>query len=114
MRIAGFVKGISIAAAVAAASSFAFAQNQVQPLTAMPYEPSLNVASLDKSVDPCVDFYKFSCGGWIKNNPIPPDQSSWDLYSKMEDENKERLRGILETASAPDPGAFARAQLPWP
>jgi putative endopeptidase len=65
-------------------------------------EPALDVTSMDRSVDPCVDFFTFSCGGWIKRNPIPPDQSSWDTYSKMQDENLGRLRGILEAAAAPD------------
>jgi len=37
-----------------------------------------------------------------QENPIPPDQSSWDTYSKMQDENLARLRGILEVASGPD------------
>ena len=69
--------------------------------------PALDVTAMDRSIDPCVNFFAYSCGGWIKNNPIPPDQSSWDLYSKMEDENKEKLRGILEAASTPDPGRTA-------
>ncbi len=67
------------------------------------YTPALDVTAMDRSIDPCVDFYAYSCGGWMKNNPIPADQSSWDTYSKMEDENKTQLRGILEAASAPDP-----------
>ncbi len=46
-----------------------------QPLTAMPYSPSLDLSSLDRSADPCGDFYKFSCGGWMKNNPVPADQA---------------------------------------
>jgi putative endopeptidase len=62
-------------------------------------EPVLNVTAMDKAVDPCVDFYTYSCGGWIKNNPIPPDQSSWGTYSKLEDDNRAQLRSILEEAA---------------
>ncbi len=71
-----------------------------KPLTAMPYSPSLDTANLDRSIDPCVDFYKFSCGGWQKNNPIPPDQSSWDVYSKLADENNQFLWGVLKEDGA--------------
>jgi endothelin-converting enzyme/putative endopeptidase len=39
----------------------------------------------------------------MKKNPIPPDQSSWGVYSKMQDETRELLRRILENAAAPDP-----------
>jgi len=46
-------------------------------------EPALDVTSMDRTIDPCVDFFTYSCGGWIMRNPIPPDQSSWDTYSKM-------------------------------
>jgi putative endopeptidase len=73
-------------------------------------EPALDVASMDRSVDPCVDFFSYSCGGWVKNNPIPPDQSAWDTYSKMEDQNRLRLRGILEAASQPNPNRSAVQQ----
>jgi putative endopeptidase len=67
-----------------------------QPLKAMPYSPSLDVTSLDRSVDPCVDFYKFSCGGWEKSNPIPADQPGWSVYAKLANENQQFLWGILE------------------
>jgi putative endopeptidase len=73
-------------------------------------EPALDLTSMDRSVDPCVDFFKYSCGGWIKNNPIPPDQSSWTTYSKMQDENRGRLRGILEAAAVPDSTRNAATQ----
>jgi endothelin-converting enzyme/putative endopeptidase len=66
------------------------------------HEPALDVTSMDRTADPCADFFQYSCGGWIKRNPIPADQSSWDTYSKMQDENRERLRGILEEAAKPD------------
>ena len=54
---------------------------------------------MDKSADPCVDFYQYSCGGWQKNNPIPPDQTSWGVYGKLYQDNLGFLRGILEEAA---------------
>jgi putative endopeptidase len=87
-----------VALAVISFVSLATAQ---QPAAAN-YTPALDVTAMDRSIDPCVDFFAYSCGGWIKKNPIPPDQSSWDTYSKMQDENLVQLRGILEAAAVPD------------
>ncbi|MGO9403208.1 MAG: M13 family metallopeptidase [Terriglobales bacterium] len=64
-------------------------------------EPVLDVSAMDRTVDPCADFYTYSCGGWIKNNPIPPDQASWSTSGKLEDENRAQLRAILEAAAKP-------------
>jgi putative endopeptidase len=64
-------------------------------------QPVLDVTSMDTSVDPCVDLFTYSCGNWIKKNPIPPDQTSWAVYSKLEDDNKAILREILESSASP-------------
>jgi len=64
-------------------------------------QPVLDVNSMDTSVDPCTDFFAYSCGNWIKKNPIPPDQTSWSVYSKLEDDNKSILREILESSASP-------------
>ena len=61
----------------------------------------IDPASMDKSVDPCVDFYAYSCGGWIKSNPIPADQAAWSVYSKLQEQNRANVRQILEAAAAP-------------
>ena len=59
---------------------------------------------MDQTADPCTDFFRYSCGTWIKKNPIPPDQARWDVYSKLEEDNERFLWGILEQISKPNPG----------
>lgn len=81
-------------------TSISFSQAPQTPEPVLPYSPSLDVSSMDKSVDPCVDFYQYSCGGWQKKNPIPADQVSWGVYSKLYQDNLQFLRGILEQAAA--------------
>ena len=82
-------------------------QGLVEPT--LPYIPSLDVSAMDRSVDPCMDFYHYSCGGWEQKNPIPADQVRWDVYSKLYEDNLNYLRGILEQAStAKNPDAVTQ------
>jgi len=74
------------------------AQNASTASTVHP--PVLDITSIDPSVDPCTDFFAYSCGDWLKKNPIPPDKTSWSAAAKLQDENKVLLREILEEASA--------------
>ncbi len=91
-----FTRGIAAGFFALVSAFSASAQSAQQPLPAIPYSPSLDLTSLDKTVDPCTDFYKFSCGGWQKNNPIPSDQARWSVYGKLTIENQQFLWGILQ------------------
>jgi putative endopeptidase len=69
------------------------------PIPALPYTPGLDTDFMDKSADPCVDFYQYSCGGWMKKNPIPADQPGWSVYGKLAQDNQRFLWGILDDLS---------------
>ncbi|HVP60093.1 MAG TPA: M13 family metallopeptidase [Myxococcaceae bacterium] len=71
------------------------------PLATLPYTPGLEPRFMDRTVDPCVDLYAFSCGGWQKLNPIPPDQSVWSVYGKLQQEIQQHLWGLLQTSADP-------------
>src|SRR5579863_9170654 len=75
---------------VACSHTNAPAPQSAQPT--LPYTPSLDVASMDRSVNPCEDFYTYSCGNWMKKNPIPADQTSWSVYGKLYEDNLNYLR----------------------
>src|SRR5258706_3895613 len=69
----------------------------------LPYIPVLDVSAMDKNVDPCSDLYTYSCGAWMKKNPIPSDQASWSYYGKLQDENRALLHEVLAMAAKSDP-----------
>jgi predicted metalloendopeptidase len=87
--------------AAAAAIVLAGALHAQQPAI-----PGFDPANLDRSVSPCENFYRFSCGGWTDRNPVPADQSRWGRFDDLRERNLKAMRAILEEASAkanPDP-----------
>ncbi len=70
------------------------------------FDPSF----VDKTVDPCQDFYRYSCNGWFKRNPLPPDQISYGRFTELYELNRLHLKQILEDASQPAPTRSANEQ----
>ncbi|MEW6195380.1 MAG: M13 family metallopeptidase [Bacteroidota bacterium] len=58
-----------------------------------------NLNNLDKNVSPKEDFYGYSVGGWLKNNPIPDEYSRWGTFEKLDETTNDQLKIILEKAS---------------
>ena len=99
--------GLAVAAALVAAGAWSagVGQTKVAANSSKPNEiyvpiPGFDTTSIDTAVDPCNDFYKFACGKFAANHPIPADQPEVDEFYALYNVNTQALNGILNKAAA--------------
>jgi endothelin-converting enzyme/putative endopeptidase len=113
-----FFAAVALSLTTSAAFAQVFPAQSVRPAFATGGADQTNVPKLehfdanlvDKSLEPCDDFYKYSCNKWLTANPIPADQVYWSTGSGLELWNEGVLRDTLEAASKNDANRSAVEQ----
>ncbi len=72
---------------------------------------TIDIAYLNNSVRPQDDFFEFSNGTWIKNNPVPASESRWGSFNELDQANKKKLTSLLEEASKLETGKGSTNQI---
>ncbi len=84
---------------------------QAEPEAAKPpADVRFSADMLDKSIDPCNDFYAYACSKWVARNPIPADRSSWGRFNELQQRGEYIVRDILEKAAVDRPDRSANEQ----
>jgi len=79
------------------------AQRSASPSNSLNTLPAFDPGAIDHTINPCVNFYQFACGTWMKNNPIPADQAAWGRFDELQEHNREILHQIAEKDAQPSP-----------
>jgi predicted metalloendopeptidase len=112
MKTAPLTAAIAAALALAAAAA-ASAQSPAQapaqaPAVRTSYPPGVDLAGMDRSVQPGDDFFRFANGHWLATAEIPPDRASWGTGGELSELTNQRNKALIEGAVTAPPGSEAR------
>ena len=107
------VRKVLVPAAVLAAgliSASAFCQSTPPSAPSATELRVFDATLVDKTVDPCENFYRYSCNGWFKRNPLPADQTHYGRFTELFELNRLHLKQILEESAVPSATRSANEQ----
>ncbi len=79
------------------------AQTPAASPSSMPSVEHFSIEQVDKTLDPCSDFFQYACSKWMKANPIPADQGGWGTFNALAIWNIAAVHNTLEEAAQPSP-----------
>lgn len=63
-------------------------------------ESGIRLENIDSHISPGNDFYRYACGGWMKNNPLTGEYARYGTFEMLEEQTKEQVKGLINEIAA--------------